>query len=88
MPKRDKEWERFRVIKRLGAGSFRRTLLVVDASKGDRQVVIKVPHDKKTEKALINDSDQRQRSNGESRRIVSSQHRAVSGGSTPSNDIT
>jgi serine/threonine-protein kinase len=55
MPKKDKEWERFRVIKRLGAGSFGRTLLVADASKGDRHVVIKVPHDKKTEKALIND---------------------------------
>ena len=55
MSKRDKNWERFRVIKRLGAGSFGRTLLVADTSKSNRQVVIKVPHDKKTEKALIND---------------------------------
>ena len=55
MAKKSKEWERFRVIKPLGAGGFGRTLLVVDTAKGDREVVIKVPHDKDTEKALINE---------------------------------
>jgi serine/threonine protein kinase len=55
MSKRDKEWERFRVIRQLGAGAFGRTLLVTDTAKNDREVVIKVPHDKKTEEALIND---------------------------------
>jgi eukaryotic-like serine/threonine-protein kinase len=55
MSKRQKDWERFRVIEELGSGTFGRTLLVTDSSKDDRQVVIKVPHDKKTEEALIND---------------------------------
>jgi serine/threonine-protein kinase len=55
MAKRDKEWQRFREIKELGSGAFGRTILVADTTKGDRHVVIKVPHDKKTEKALIND---------------------------------
>lgn len=55
MTKRDKEWERFKVIKQLGAGAFGRTLLVSDSTKGNEEIVIKVPHDKKTEEALINE---------------------------------
>ncbi len=55
MSRREKEWERFRVIRQLGAGAFGRTFLVADTTKNDREVVIKVPHDKKTEEALIND---------------------------------
>lgn len=55
MAKRDKEWERFRVIRELGKGAFGRTFLVSDATKDDEQIVIKVPHDKKTEEALINE---------------------------------
>jgi serine/threonine protein kinase len=56
MAKRERttEWERFRVIKELGAGAFGRTFLVLDA-KNNEQVVIKVPHDKKTEEVLINE---------------------------------
>ena len=57
MAKRDKGWEqeRFRTIRQLGAGAFGRTFLVTDTEKGNREVVIKVPHDKRTEEALIND---------------------------------
>ena len=55
MPNHDRDWERFKVIDQLGAGAFGRTLLVLDSAKNDRQVVIKVPHDKRTEEALIND---------------------------------
>ena len=55
MPSRDRDWERFRVIEQLGVGAFGRTLLVTDMTRNDREVVIKVPHDKRTEEALIND---------------------------------
>lgn len=55
MQKRDRAWCRFRVIRQLGAGAFGRTLLVVDTTKDDRQVVIKVPHDKEKEKALLHE---------------------------------
>ena len=55
MPSRDRDWERFRVIEQLGVGAFGRTLLVADTTRHDREVVIKVPHDKRTEEALIND---------------------------------
>ncbi|MGB8260975.1 MAG: protein kinase [Terracidiphilus sp.] len=52
---RDKDGGRFKVIRQLGAGAFGRTLLVTDSSRNDEQVVIKVPHDKLTEEALINE---------------------------------
>jgi serine/threonine-protein kinase len=55
MAKGVESYERFRVLQRLGAGAFGKTLLVADREKNDRQVVIKVPHDKSAEKALINE---------------------------------
>ena len=55
MARRDKDWERFRVVRQLGAGAFGRTLLVTDSTRNNEQIVIKVPHDKPTEEALINE---------------------------------
>ena len=55
MARRDKDWERFRVVRQLGAGAFGRTLLVTDSTRNNEQIVIKVPHDKRTEEALINE---------------------------------
>jgi serine/threonine-protein kinase len=46
-------WERFQFVKRLGRGGFGETLLVRDQNEGGRSVVIKVPHDDDTERALI-----------------------------------
>jgi serine/threonine-protein kinase len=53
MAKRDKEYQRFREIRQLGVGAFGRAVLVVDQEKENREVVIKVPHDKTKEKALL-----------------------------------
>src|SRR5260221_1275771 len=49
------ESERFREIRAIGRGRFGQTLLVEDRAEGDRPVVIKVPIDKSTELALINE---------------------------------
>lgn len=49
MPK----WRRFKVIKTLGSGSFGKTILVEDQEKNCCKVVLKVPHDKDKEEALI-----------------------------------
>jgi len=46
-------WERFQFVKRLGRGGFGEALLVRDQNEGGRPVVIKVPHDDDTERALI-----------------------------------
>ncbi|MGA2327072.1 MAG: protein kinase [Bryobacteraceae bacterium] len=48
-------WERFRFVRRLGKGSFGETVLVNDQNDGGRLVVIKIPLDDETERALINE---------------------------------
>jgi serine/threonine protein kinase len=48
-----REWERFRKIKELGAGSFGVTILVEDQSRDGRHVVIKVPLNEDTETAIV-----------------------------------
>jgi len=53
MAGREQHWQRFRIIRQLGAGAFGRTLLVLDQTKEDREVVIKVPHDEDKEEALV-----------------------------------
>ncbi len=47
------KWQRFKVIKTLGSGAFGKTLLVEDQERKNRKVVLKVPHDKDKEEALI-----------------------------------
>jgi serine/threonine protein kinase len=47
--------ERFRLVRKLAAGAFGQTLLVEDSEGENRRVVIKVPHDKAKEKALIDE---------------------------------
>src|SRR5260370_25012215 len=46
--------ERFREIRAIGRGRFGHALLVEDRAEGDRPLVIKVPIDKSTGLALIN----------------------------------
>src|SRR5438034_5080878 len=48
-----KSWERFKVVKSLGAGGFGQTLLVEDHAEGGRLVVIKVPLDQERQQYLI-----------------------------------
>ena len=55
-----KKQERFRIIRPLGVGSFGQTYLVNDRNRNNEQVVIKVPHDKDRERALINELMQNQ----------------------------
>ena len=50
-----REFERFKEIKQIGAGAFGKTVLVEDLTEGQRLVVIKVPLNGETEKALITD---------------------------------